>query len=144
GQVAVAFNAVHEVAIRVATEQAALRKSIGDMFLNLARRSQRLIELVLERLDSVERDEADPDRLEKLFVIDLLVTRMRRNAEDLIVLSGSEPPRRWSQPLPLEQVIRASQQEVEDYQRIELLPIDDLGVVGHAVTDVVHLLAELL
>jgi hypothetical protein len=144
GRVAEAFNSVHEVAIRIAAEQAALRNSIGAMFLNLARRSQRLVDRQLELIDELERDEADPDALENLFKLDHLATRMRRNAEDLIVLSGAEPPRRWSEPVPLPQVVRGAVAEVEDYQRIELLPIDDVGVVGHAVADVIHLLAELL
>ncbi|HZD38632.1 MAG TPA: nitrate- and nitrite sensing domain-containing protein, partial [Actinomycetes bacterium] len=144
GRVAEAFNSVHQVAIRVAAEQAALRKSIGSMFLNLARRSQRLVDRQLELIDELERDEADPEALENLFKLDHLATRMRRNAEDLIVLSGAEPPRRWSEPVPLPQVVRGAVAEVEDYQRVELLPVDDVGVVGHAVADIIHLLAELL
>src|SRR6266542_2054499 len=144
GQVASAFNAVHQVAVRVATEQAALRKSIGDMFLNLARRSQSLLDRQLELIDRLERSEADPEALENLFKLDHLATRMRRNAEDLIVLSGAEPPRRWSQPVPLVDVVRAALAEVEDYPRVELLPIDDIGVAGHAVSDVVHALAEVI
>jgi len=144
GRVAGAFNSVHEVAIRIAAEQAALRNSIGAMFLNLARRSQRLVDRQLELIDELEREEADPEALENLFKLDHLATRMRRNAEDLIVLSGAEPPRRWSEPVPLPQVVRGAVAEVEDYQRIELLPIDDVGVVGHSVADVIHLLAELL
>jgi len=144
GQVASAFNAVHQVAVRIATEQAALRKSIGDMFLNLARRSQGLIDRQLELIDELEKSEADPDALEDLFRLDHLATRMRRNAEDLIVLSGAEPARRWSQPVTLVDVVRAALAEVEDYNRVELLSIDDVGVSGHAVSDVVHLLAELI
>ena len=144
GQVSTAFNSVHRVAVQVATEQAALRKSIGDMFLNLARRSQSLIDRQLELIDDLERTEADPDALENLFKLDHLATRMRRNAEDLIVLSGAEPARRWSQPVPLVDVVRAALAEVEDYNRVELLPIDDIGVGGQAVSDVVHLLAELI
>ena len=144
GQVSAAFNSVHRVAIQVATEQAALRKSIGDMFLNLARRSQSLIDRQLELIDDLERTEADPDALDNLFKLDHLATRMRRNSEDLIVLSGAEPARRWSQPVPLVDVVRAALAEVEDYNRVELLPIDDIGVAGQAVSDVVHLLAELI
>jgi hypothetical protein len=144
GQVSAAFNSVHRVAIQVATEQAALRKSIGDMFLNLARRSQSLIDRQLELIDDLERSEADPDALDNLFKLDHLATRMRRNAEDLIVLSGAEPARRWSQPVALVDVVRAALAEVEDYNRVELLPIDDIGVAGQAVSDVVHLLAELI
>ena len=128
GQLSAAFNSVHRVAIQVATEQAALRKSIGDMFLNLARRSQSLIDRQLELIDDLERTEADPDALDNLFKLDHLATRMRRNSEDLIVLSGEAPPRRWTQPMPLVEVVRAAVAEVEDYNRVELLPIDDIGL----------------
>jgi signal transduction histidine kinase len=144
GQVSAAFNSVHSTATQVATEQAALRRSISDMFLNLARRSQSLIDRQLELMDDLERNETDPDTLENLFRLDHLATRMRRNSEDLIVLSGEAPPRRWSQPMPLDEVVRAAVAEVEDYNRVELLPIDDVGVAGQAVADVVHLLAELI
>jgi HAMP domain-containing protein len=144
GQVSAAFNSVHSTATQVATEQAALRRSISDMFLNLARRSQSLIDRQLELMDDLERNETDPDALENLFRLDHLATRMRRNSEDLIVLSGEAPPRRWSQPMPLDEVVRAAVAEVEDYNRVELLPIDDVGVAGQAVADVVHLLAELI
>jgi HAMP domain-containing protein len=145
GQVSAAFNSVHSTAIRVATEQAALRRSVGDMFLNLARRSQSLIDRQLELMDDLERNETDPDTLENLFKLDHLATRMRRNSEDLIVLSGEAPPRRWSQPMPLVEVVRAAVAEVEDYNRVELLPIDEtIGLAGQAVADVVHLLAELI
>jgi len=145
GQVSAAFNSVHRTAIQVATEQAALRRSVGDMFLNLARRSQSLIDRQLELMDDLERNETDPETLENLFRLDHLATRMRRNSEDLIVLSGEAPPRRWSQPMPLVEVVRAAVAEVEDYNRVELLPIDEtMGLAGQAVSDVVHLLAELI
>ena len=144
GQVAEAFNTVHRVAVRVAGEQAALRKSVGDMFLNLARRSQSLVDRQLELIDDLERGETDPEALENLFRLDHLATRMRRNAENLIVLSGSEPARRWSDPVPLIDVVRAAIAEVEDYTRVELLPIEPLALAGQAVSDVVHLLAELI
>jgi HAMP domain-containing protein len=143
GRLAEAFNAVHQVAVRVAVEQAALRRSIGDMILNLARRSQSLIDRQLELIDELER-EAEDD-LEQMFKLDHLATRMRRNAENLIVLSGgADAARRLAQPVPLVDVVRAAMSEVEDYQRVELLPIDDASVTGHAVADVVHLLAELI
>jgi HAMP domain-containing protein len=144
GQVSAAFNSVHRTAIQVATEQAALRRSIGDMFLNLARRSQSLIDRQLELMDDLERNETDAETLENLFKLDHLATRMRRNSEDLIVLSGEAPPRRWTEPMPLVEVVRAAVAEVEDYNRVELLPIDDIGVAGQAISDVVHLLAELV
>jgi HAMP domain-containing protein len=144
GRVAEAFNSVHQVATQVATEQAALRRSIGDMFINLARRSQRLIDRQLNFIEEMEREESDPDQLAKLFHLDHLATRMRRNAENLIVLSSAETARRSSEPIPLADVIRAAISEVEDFTRVELVTIDEQRVSGHAVNDVVHLLAELI
>ncbi len=143
GEVAEAFNAVHQVAVEVASEQAALRLSIGDMFLNMARRSQNLIDRQLELMDELEQD-ADVETLENLFRLDHLATRMRRNAENLIVLSGAEPPRRWAEPIALTDVLRGAIAEVEDYQRVDMLPVEEVGVPGHAVADVIHLLAELV
>src|SRR5512132_3219150 len=144
GQVAHAVDDIQEVAVRLATEQAGLRRSIGDMFTNLARRSQTLIDRQLELIDDLERNEADPETLEHLFRLDHLATRMRRNAEDLIVLSGADPGRHWVQPMTLVDVVRAAAAEVEEYQRVELLPLADLEVAGHVAVDVIHLLAELI
>jgi HAMP domain-containing protein len=144
GQVARAFNEVHRVATRVATEQAALRKSIGDLFHNLARRSQGLVDRQLELIDDLERGEADPDRLAELFRIDHLATRMRRNAENLIVLSGVEQRRRWSESVPMPDVVEAAVAEVEDYSRVQVTGIHDLMLSGQAASDVAHLLAELV
>jgi hypothetical protein len=144
GQVSAAFNSVHRVAIQVATQQAALRRSIGDMFINLARRSQSLIDRQLEMLDDLERTETDPETLEHLFRLDHLATRMRRNAEDLIVLSDAEPGRHWVEPMTVTDVARAAAAEVEQYQRIEFLPMVDIEVAGHVAVDVIHLLAELM
>src|SRR6266542_2268631 len=122
GEVAAAFNSVNQVAVRVAAEQAALRLSIGDIFLNLARRSQALIDRQLELIDELE-EEADSSTLSSLFQLDHLATRMRRNAENLIVLSGAEPPRRWTEPIPLGEVARGAIAEVEDYQRGALVRV---------------------
>jgi hypothetical protein len=144
GQVAQAVDDIQEVAVRLATEQAALRRSIGDMFTNLARRSQTLIDRQLELIDDLERNETDPETLEHLFRLDHLATRMRRNAEDLIVLSGADPGRHWVQPMSLVDVVRAAAAEVEEYQRVEFLPLAELEVAGHAAVDVIHLLAELV
>jgi signal transduction histidine kinase len=144
GQVSRAFDSVHSVAVRVATEQAALRRSVGDMFLNLGRRLQVLVGRQLEQLDELERTEVDPRQLQSLFRLDHLATRMRRNAENLLVLSGSEPVRRWSRPVPLVRVIRAAAAEIEDYTRVVVMPMPDAEVAGQAVSDVVHLLAELI
>jgi methyl-accepting chemotaxis protein len=144
GQVARAFDAVHSTAVRVAAEQSALRRSVADMFLNLGRRLQALVHRQLELLDELERTEADPQQLRSLFRLDHLATRMRRNAENLLVLSGAEPVRRWSDPVPLVRVIRAASAEIEDYNRVVVMPMADVRVVGHVVSDVVHLLAELI
>jgi len=144
GQVAQAVDAIQQVALRVASEQAALRRSIGDMFTNLARRSQTLIDRQLELIEDLERNETDPETLEHLFRLDHLATRMRRNAEDLIVLSGADEGRHWAQPMTLVDVVRSAAAEVEEYQRVELLPLADLDVRGQASVNVIHLLAELI
>ena len=144
GEVAAAFGAVQTVAVRVATEQAALRKSVGDMFLNFARRSQALIDRQLELIRELRASAAGADQQEEFSRLDHLATRMRRNAEDLIVLSGAKAPRRWSEPVPLGDVIGIALAEVEDYKRVETVKLDELGIAGHAVSDVAHLLAELI
>jgi signal transduction histidine kinase len=144
GEVANAFSAVYQVAVRVATEQAALRKSVGDMFLNFARRSQTLIDRQLQLIHELRRKQADVRKVEEFSRLDHLATRMRRNAEDLIVLSGAKPARRWSEPIPLVDVVEIALAEVEDYKRVEVLKVDDLGIAGHAASDVAHVLAELI
>jgi PAS domain S-box-containing protein len=130
--------------IRDVTEQAALRKSIGDLLHNLARRSQGLVDRQLELIDELERKEADPDRLDELFRMDHLATRMRRNVENLIVLSGVDQRRRWTASVPLRDVVEAAVAEVEDYSRVQVAGIHDLALAGQAASDVAHLLAELV
>jgi PAS domain S-box-containing protein len=130
--------------IRDVTEQAALRKSIGDLLHNLARRSQGLVDRQLELIDELEGKEADPDRLDELFRMDHLATRMRRNVENLIVLSGVDQRRRWSASVPLRDVVEAAVAEVEDYSRVQVAGIHDLALAGQAASDVAHLLAELV
>ena len=144
GHLAEAFNAVHRVAVRVAGREAALRRSVGDMFLNLARRSQSLIERQLEVLDELERSGSGADVRAGLGELDHLATRMRRNAENLIILSGSEPARRWRGPIDLHEVVLASVEEVKEHTRVEVLPLDQIQLAGHAAADVMHLLAELI
>ncbi|RKF24997.1 sensor histidine kinase [Micromonospora globbae] len=145
GQVATAFNVVHREAVRIAAEQAALRTSVSAMFLNLARRSQTLVDRMIGELDAIERGEEDPKRLAQLFELDHLATRMRRNDENLLVLAGADSavPRR--DDALLVDVLRAAQSEVELYNRIEFGTVDtDISVAAHAVNDVVRLVAELL
>jgi PAS domain S-box-containing protein len=130
--------------IRDVTEQAALRKSIGELYHNLARRSQGLVDLQLELIEELERGEVEPDRLQELVRIDHLATRMRRNAENLIVLSGVEQHRRWSEPVPLRDVVEAALAELKEYSRVQVAPIADIRLSGQAAGDVAHLLAELV
>ncbi|GAA1601172.1 sensor histidine kinase [Actinoplanes couchii] len=145
GEVAEAFNMVHREAIRIAAEQAAMRTSMSTMFLSLARRSQNLVDRMIGELDQIERMEEDPKRLARLFELDHLATRMRRNDENLLVLAGAEvgTPRR--EDALVVDVLRAAQSEVELYHRIEFGTVDtDVLVAAAAVNDVVRLVAELL
>ncbi|OLB77443.1 MAG: hypothetical protein AUI14_16005 [Actinobacteria bacterium 13_2_20CM_2_71_6] len=144
GQVGQAFNAVQQTAVRAAVEQAELRRSVRDVFLNLARRTQALVHRQLTVLDAMERRESNADGLANLFRVDHLATRMRRNAENLIVLSGAAPGRAWRNSVPLVDVIRGAVAEVEEYTRVTVLPVGAVSVVGRAVGDVIHLLAELI
>ena len=144
GEVARAFDQVHSEAVRLAGEQALLRSTFNAMFVNLSRRSQALIERLARMIDNLEQTEADPDRLGHLFSMDHLVTRMRRNSENLLLLAGHENPRKWSEPVPLADVARAAISEIEEYNRITLNIPMGIAVAGGAVSDVAHLLAELI
>ncbi|MBB4782298.1 nitrate- and nitrite sensing domain-containing protein [Streptomyces rapamycinicus] len=144
GKVAAAFDDVHREAVRLAAEQALLRGNVNAMFTNLSRRSQGLIQRQLSLISELESREADPDQLSSLFKLDHLATRMRRNGENLLVLAGEEPGRRWTRPVPLVDVLRAAASEVEQYERIELSSVPATEVAGRVVNDLVHLLAELL
>ncbi|NUS17529.1 MAG: HAMP domain-containing protein [Streptomyces sp.] len=144
GEVARAFDQVHREAVRLASEQALLRGNVNAIFTNLSLRNQGLIQRQLELITDLENNEADPDQLESLFKMDHLATRMRRNGENLLVLAGEEPARQWNQAVPLVDVLRAAASEVEAYERIELVGIPDTDIHGSAVSDLVHLLAELL
>ncbi|WP_433311907.1 nitrate- and nitrite sensing domain-containing protein [Micromonospora chersina] len=144
GQVGKAFNAVQETAIRTAVEQAELRRNVREVFLSLARRTQALVHRQLTLLDAMERREHDAEELEDLFRVDHLATRMRRNAENLIVLSGSTPGRAWRRNVPMVDVVRGAVAEVEDYTRVTVRPLGPVSLTGRAVGDVIHLLAELI
>ncbi|MEU6786025.1 nitrate- and nitrite sensing domain-containing protein [Nonomuraea angiospora] len=140
-----AFSAVRRTAVEAAVGQATLRKGVGLVFLNLARRNQALLHRQLTLLDTMERRVEEPEVLEDLFKLDHLTTRMRRHAENLIILSDSAPARRWRDPVPLFDVVRAAGLEVEDYTRVTVVPMPHAPLlVGPAVTDVIHLVAELV
>jgi signal transduction histidine kinase len=142
-QVRDAFEAVQRTAVDAAVGQARLRQGMSDVFRNLARRSQSLLHRQLTLLDAMERRARDPQELEDLFRIDHLTTRMRRHAESLIILSGHAPARGWRNPVPMVDVLRAAVAEVEDYTRIKATAGTNAALVGPAVGDVIHLLAEL-
>jgi hypothetical protein len=142
--VAGALDRVQAVAYALATEQAMLRRSTTESLANLGRRNQNLLRRQLGFITTLEREEADPAGLANLFELDHLATRMRRNAESLLVLVGAAGPRQWSTPLPIADVIRAAVSEVEEYRRVQLRRVDDAFVTGGVVSGVAHLLAELI
>ncbi|MFJ3581916.1 nitrate- and nitrite sensing domain-containing protein [Streptomyces sp. NPDC090127] len=144
GQVGEALTTVHRAALSAAVERAELASGISGVFVNLARRSQVLVHRQLNLLDSMERRADDPSELSDLFRLDHLTTRMRRHAESLIILSGAAPGRAWRMPVPLTNVVRAAVSEIEDYARVEVRQLAETSVVGGAVADLTHLLAELI
>ena len=144
GQVARAFDAVHNEAVQLAGQQAIMRGNVNKMFTNLSRRSQSLVERQLRLIDELEASEQDPDQLANLFRLDHLATRMRRNDENLLVLAGAEGGRRRSEPVPILDVLRAASAEVEHYARVRLETPGGFELAGPAANDVVHLLAELV
>jgi signal transduction histidine kinase len=144
GEVAEAFTAVHRSAVRLAGEQALMRHSLNAIHVNLARRSQALVERQLRLLDELESAEVDPDQLASLFRLDHLATRMRRNDENLLVLAGGDSDRRWTEPIPLSTVVLAAAAEIEQYPRVRHDITDNVHIAGHAVADLVHLIAELV
>lgn len=144
GQLARAFDDMHEQAIRLAAEQAELRRQVSDMFMTLSRRSQTLVESQLEVIEGLESDEQDPRRLSGLFRLDHLATRLRRNGENLQVLAGGSPARRDSAPVTVVEILRAATSEIDDYRRIQLAHAPSGSVRAVAAADVVHILSELL
>jgi len=120
------------------------RRFASELLVNLARRNQSLLYRQLEIIGQLEHAERDPDALAGLFRLDHLATRIRRNAENLLVLSGEEPPRVWGKPVPLTDVVRAAIAETEDLSRVTFVVDERLAVLGHAVIDLTHLLAELI
>ncbi|MFI7021887.1 nitrate- and nitrite sensing domain-containing protein [Micromonospora sp. NPDC049900] len=144
GQVAKAFTEVHKAAIRSAMVEVSLRRGLNEVFLNIARRSQGLVHRQLTVLDRMERDAEDPDHLAELFRVDHLATRLRRHAEDLVILAGAAPGRGWRNPVAMVDLIRGAISEVESYDRVDIVNVQAAGTVGRVVGDVIHLLAELI
>ena len=144
GEVARAFDQVHREALRLAANEAALRGNVNAMFVNLSRRSQSLVERQIRLISHLEQGEQDSMRLANLFQMDHLATLMRRNSENLLVLAGQDLSRRWNRPVGLVDVLRAALSEIEHYERVTLNVQPGISVRGQAVSDVVHLVAELV
>jgi signal transduction histidine kinase len=144
GKVADAFNSAQRTAVSVALEQAALREGARLVFHNMSRRIQLLVHRQLTVIDSMERKEQDPQLLSDLYRVDHLATRMRRNAESLTVLSGAAPRRRWKHAVPLADLLRSAVSEIEGYTRVVVEPLPPIAVLGPAVGDTIHLMAELI
>ena len=143
GEVVEALNKVQDRTLALAVDQAVLRRNIADSFVNLGRRNQNLLDRQLEFITELEQLETEPDQLEALFRLDHLATRMRRNAESLLVLAGTESPRQWGLPVELDAVVRAGLGEVEDYRRVTVRNLEDAAISGGAAAGVSHVVAEL-
>jgi signal transduction histidine kinase len=142
--VAAAIAGLRHTAVAAAAEGVSLRNGVAQVFVSLARRNQSLLQRQLRLIDALEQKAADPAALADLFSLDHLTTRMRRHAENLIILSGAAPGRTWSEPVPVIDVVRGALAEVEDYQRIRVITRTQDAVTGAAVADMIHLLAELI
>ncbi|MGO4424304.1 ATP-binding protein, partial [Streptomyces sp. MCAF7] len=142
--VAGAFATAQRIAVRAAIEQAETREGISRVFLNLAQRSQGLVHRQLALLDTLERGSEDPDLLAELFRVDHLATRMRRNSENLSILGGAIPSRRWRQPVQLAEILRGAASQTEDYSRVKLTGIPEVMLAGPVAGDIMHLLSELV
>ena len=139
-----ALNAMQDTAINLAVSQAKLRRNMSESLVNLGRRNQGLLARTLSFITELEEHERDPETLDDLYRLDHLTTRMRRNAESLLVLAGSEPPRTWSEPVPVGDVLRAALSEIESYDRVDLGRLEAALVKGTTVSDLAHLLSELI
>ncbi|WP_233442519.1 sensor histidine kinase [Lentzea atacamensis] len=144
GQVADAFNTAQYTAVAAAVKETQAREGVNRVFLDIAHRNQGLVHRQLKILDKLEREEENPEQLDSLFQLDHLATRARRNAENLIILAGEQPGRQWRKPVRLSDVIRAAVAETEQYVRVRVNPVPDRALVGVAVADTIHLLAELV
>ncbi|MFJ3906102.1 sensor histidine kinase [Streptomyces sp. NPDC090025] len=148
-QLALELTRSHEAAVTAVVQASQLSSSVGneqkvEVFVNLARRLQSLVHREIQLLDELENEVEDPELLKGLFHVDHLATRIRRHAENLAVLGGAISRRQWSNPVTMTEVLRSSIAEVEQYPRVKLVPPIDGTLRGHAVADVIHLLAELV
>lgn len=142
--VAASINVVQQRALDLAVEQAAQRKNFADTFLNLGRRVQGLVARQLDFITELEDAEDDPDVLGDLFKLDHLATRIRRNAESLVVLAGVTRQQRRGQPAPVVDALRSALSEVDEYPRVDIGQVDDARLPMSVAADVAHILAELI
>ncbi|MEM8708200.1 MAG: nitrate- and nitrite sensing domain-containing protein, partial [Actinomycetota bacterium] len=144
GQLVESMDTLRDTAATLASEQATMRRNVGELFISLGRRNQNLLTRQLDFIDHLEQEEQDPEVLDNLYRLDHLSTRIRRNAESLLVLAGAESPRPWTTPVEMGDVIRAAMAETEDYSRVDLRTPEAVMLTGGVVSDTTHLLAELL
>jgi signal transduction histidine kinase len=142
--VATAIDGLHRAAVTAALAEASLRHGFRQILVSLGRRNQSLLHRQLRIIDSLEQQATNPAALADLFTLDHLTTRMRRHAESLTILSGAASGRSWSGPVPVVDVMRAAAAEVEDYTRVTVITESDEAIAASAVTDMIHLLAELI
>ncbi|WP_329597046.1 nitrate- and nitrite sensing domain-containing protein [Streptomyces pseudovenezuelae] len=144
GQVAQAFNTAQRTAVETAVELADTRRGFQKVILGIARQSQNLVNLQLSRLDTLEREHQDPDVLSGLYELDSTASQLRRYEENLVIISGGQPRRSWTEPVALIDILRSAVGEVAEYQRVEVRTEEEVCVAPPAVADVIHLLAELI
>jgi signal transduction histidine kinase len=144
GQVAEAFNVAQLTAVNAAASEAKARSGVHNVFLGIAHRNQVLVHQQLQILDEMESREDNSTQLASLFQLDHLAARARRTTENLIILGGKQPGRRWRRPVPLMEVLRAAVSETEHYARVQVEQVADVEIIGTAVADTIHLVAELV
>lgn len=144
GQVAQAFNTAQRTAVHTAVELADTRRGFQKVILGIARQSQNLVNLQLSKLDALEREHQDPVILKGLYELDSTASQLRRYEENLVIISGEQPRRSWTEPVALIDILRSAVGEVAQYQRVEVHTDDEVYLTPPAVADVIHLLAELI
>ncbi|RSM43434.1 HAMP domain-containing protein [Amycolatopsis balhimycina DSM 5908] len=144
GQLAAAFNRVQTTAAELVERQALTRRNTSLMFANVAKRTQNLVGRQLALIDEVERNEQDTRLLASLYRLDHLSTRLRRNADNLLVVSGTRDETRIAGPIELSTALRSALAEIEDYQRVRLGVVAEILLSSALGADLVLVFAELL
>jgi signal transduction histidine kinase len=144
GDLARAFERVQGTAARLVERQVASRRNVAQMFGHVGRRTQNLVGRQIALIDRLERDEADPERLQHLYRLDHVSSRLSRNAGSLVVLSGATSTNEHVNPLPLADVVRLALGEIEDYVRVDVEVPPGIALVPNVINDIVLVLAELM